>query len=257
MTDFPPASKVLRRCIARLGLPETTDVDWSRLSQALVHSSVSPTHNNEFLEFLGDSVLRLAAAEFLRERYPDATVGELSALRANLVSDRTLTDLADHLGLEPFLQIAPSAAGDLAARDSRLADLVEAILAALYLSRGNLTLVRPWLDPHLARLAEQLRQDPARQNYKAALQELTQAHHKALPDYRNTEVNPIHGDAHRFQSEVWFQGRCWGQGQGRSIKLAQQQAAEVAYHVMQQALNDGNDPKTHPENHPDPYSEAL
>ncbi len=246
MTDLLPPSKALRRCIARLGLPETTDINWAALEQALVHSSVSPTHNNEFLEFLGDSVLRLAAAEFLMERYPDATVGELSALRSHLVSDRTLTTLADHLGLEPFLHIAPSAAGDLAARDSRLADVVEAILAALYLSRGNLSLVRPWLDTHLGRLAEQLRQDPARQNYKAALQELTQARCKTLPDYRTTEVNPVHGDAHRFQSEVWFEGQCWGQGQGRSIKLAQQQAAQVAYQAMQKTMNPdlGNDAKT-------------
>ncbi|MDA0269005.1 MAG: ribonuclease III [Cyanobacteria bacterium] len=246
MTDLPPPSQALRRCIARLGLTETTAINWAVLEQALIHSSVSPIHNNEFLEFLGDSVLRLAAAEFLRERYPDATVGELSALRSHLVSDRTLTALADHLGLEPFLQIAPSAAGDLAARDSRLADVVEAILAALYLSRGNLSLVRPWLDPHLDRLAEQLRQDPARQNYKAALQELTQAHCKALPDYRTTEVNPVHGDARRFQAEVWFQERCWGKGQGRSIKLAQQQAAQVAYQAMQNAFNPdpGNDAKT-------------
>lgn len=233
MTESALAAKALRRCIARLGLPETTDIDWSLVEQALIHSSVSQTHNNEFLEFLGDSVLRLAAAEFLKEQYPEAGVGELSALRSDLVSDRTLTALAEHLGLEPFLQIAPSAAGDLAARDSRLADVVEAILAALYLSRGNLSLVRPWLDTHLGRLAEQLRQDPARHNYKAALQELTQARHKALPDYRTTEVSQVHGDAHRFQAEVWFHGQCWGKGQGRSIKLAQQQAAQAAYQAMQ------------------------
>ncbi|MGD1907943.1 MAG: ribonuclease III [Leptolyngbyaceae cyanobacterium] len=240
MTERSLVSKALRRCIARLGLIETTDIDWSLVERALVHSSVSQTHNNEFLEFLGDSVLRLAAAEFLMERYPDATVGELSALRSHLVSDRTLTELAEHLGLEPFLHIAPSAAGDLAARDSRLADLVEAILAALYMSRGNLSLVRPWLDTHLDRLAEQLRQDPARHNYKAALQELTQARHKALPDYRTTEVSQVHGDAHRFQAEVWFQGQCWGQGQGRSIKLAQQQAAQVAYQAIKSLQSDND-----------------
>lgn len=242
MVERSLAAKALRRCIARLGLPETTDIDWSLVEQALIHSSVSQTYNNEFLEFLGDSVLRLATAEFLREQYPEASVGELSALRSHLVSDRTLTELADHLGLEPFLQIAPSAAGDLAARDARLADVVEAILAALYLSRGNLSLVRPWLDTHLERLAEQLRQDPARQNYKAALQELTQARHKALPDYRTTEVSQVHGDVHRFQAEVWFQDQCWGKGQGRSIKLAQQQAAQVAYQTMQNSLNQPDTP---------------
>jgi ribonuclease-3 len=231
-----PALAELRRCLARLGLPATAPVDWALLDQALTHASASHDRNNEQLEFIGDAVLRLATAEFLRETYPEATVGELSALRSYLVSDRTLTQLAEHLGLEPFLKISPSAAGDQAARPARLADMMEAVLAALYLSQGNLSLVRPWLDEHMAPLAIALRQDPTRQNYKAALQELTQAHYKALPDYRVVEAKPVHGDPQRFQAEVWFQGRCWGQGQGGSRKQAEQQAAQQAYGEMTATL---------------------
>jgi ribonuclease-3 len=226
----PPAD--LRRCIARLGLPDQAPVDWALLDQALTHVTASADRNNEQLEFIGDAVLRLATAEFLRETYPDAPVGELSALRSHLVSDRTLTDLAERLGLEPFLAVAPSAAGDRAARPARLADMMEAILAALYLSQGNLSLVRPWLDEQLAPLATALRQDPTRQNYKAALQELTQAQAKTLPTYQVTEVSQVHGDPQRFQAEVWFQERCWGTGRGRSRKLAEQEAAQVAYGAM-------------------------
>lgn len=227
----------LRRCLARLGLPETTAVNWSLLEQALTHASFSPTFNNEQLEFVGDAVLRLAATELLIERYPTASVGELSALRSQLVSDRTLSELADYLGLEPFLQISRQAAKDPTARLSRLADMMEAILAALYLSRHNLSLVRPWLDPHLVERVEQMQADPARYNYKAALQELTQSHTKALPEYRVEELNQVHGDADRFQAQVWFQGHCWGTGTGRSIKLAEQAAAQVAYPVLQAALS--------------------
>ncbi len=233
-TDFlldPPL--YLRRCLARLGLPETVAIKWDLLDQALTHVSVSATRNNEQLEFLGDAVLRLAAAEFLMERYPDASVGELSALRSHLVSDRILAELAERLGLEPFLQISASAEGDQAARPARLADMMEAILAALYLSQNNLSLVRPWLDNYLEPMATALRQDPTRQNYKAALQELTQAHYKTLPLYQVTEVSQIHGDDHRFRAEVWFQDQCWGTGKGRSIKLAEQAAAQVAYTAMQ------------------------
>ncbi|MEB3267125.1 MAG: ribonuclease III [Leptolyngbya sp.] len=229
--SMPPSAE-LRRCLVRLGLPEGTSVDWDLLDQALTHVSAAADRNNEQLEFIGDAVLRLATAEFLRETYPDAPVGELSALRSHLVSDRTLTTLAERLGLEPFLQISTSAAGDVAARPARLADMMEAVIAVLYLSRGDLSLVRSWLDPHMAPLAHALRQDPTRQNYKAALQELTQAHHKALPQYRVTEVSLVHGDPQRFQAEVWFQGRCWGSGRGRSRKLAEQAAAQAAYGAM-------------------------
>jgi ribonuclease-3 len=208
-------------------------VDWALLDQALTHVTASADRNNEQLEFIGDAVLRLATAEFLRETYPDAPVGELSALRSHLVSDRTLTDLAERLGLEPFLAVAPSAVQAIALpAPARLADMMEAILAALYLSQGNLSLVRPWLDEQLAPLATTLRQDPTRQNYKAALQELTQAHAKTLPTYQVTEVSQVHGDPQRFQAEVWFQERCWGTGRGRSRKLAEQQAAQVAYGAM-------------------------
>jgi ribonuclease-3 len=231
-----PSIAYLQRCIARLGLPENTTLNWDLLDQALTHASVSQKRNNEQLEFLGDSVLRLAAAEFLLERYPEASVGQISALRSQLVSDRSLTELAEKLGMESFLQVSKSAAGDKAARASRLADMVEALLGALYLSRGNLSLVRPWIDPHLERLVAQLQEDPALQNYKAALQELTQKYYKALPEYRVQQISHLHGDLGRFQAEVWFRGQCWGKGTGRSIKLAEQAAAQEAYQGMQQVV---------------------
>ncbi|MBF2034918.1 MAG: ribonuclease III [Leptolyngbyaceae cyanobacterium T60_A2020_046] len=233
MQDTPSLPPLhLRRCVARLGLPETVALNWELLELALTHSSVA-RRNNEQLEFLGDAVLRLAAAEFLMERYPEAMVGELSAVRSHLVSDRTLTSIAERLGLEPFLQISNSAAGDRAARPSRLADMVEAILAVLYLSRKDLSLVRPWLDPHLERLAETIRQNPAQSNPKTALQELTQKLHKALPEYRLQEVSRLHGDPNRYRAEVWFQDQCWGVGLGRSRKMAEQAAAQEAYQAMQ------------------------
>ncbi len=239
---LPPASSppeppsTLRRCLAHLGLDKNTAVNWALLDQALTHASASATENNERLEFLGDAVLRLATSEFLMERYPGASVGELSALRSHLVSDRTLTDLALRLGLEPFLHISSSAEGDEAARPARLADMMEAILAALYLSQGNLGLVRPWLDQVLTPMAEALHQDPTRQNYKAALQELTQAHYKQLPHYEVREISHVHGDPHRFEAVVWFHDRCWGTGQGRSIKLAEQAAAQIAYDALRAIL---------------------
>lgn len=235
MFDSPlPPPPILGRCMARLGLPEADSLDWELLDQALTHSSASLQRNNEQLEFLGDAVLRLAAAEFLMEQYPNASVGELSALRSHLVSDRTLTDIAEKVGIEEFLHLSNAAAGDLAARPTRLADAIEAILAVLYLSKGDLQLVRPWLDPYLEVLAQQLSQSPEVHNPKTALQELIQKEYKTLPEYRTVEVSVTHGDPGRFRAEVWFRDRHLGSGVGASRKSAEQAAALEGYKAMQE-----------------------
>ncbi|NER78568.1 MAG: ribonuclease III [Leptolyngbya sp. SIO1D8] len=235
MVDYSPLPPppLLRRCITRLGLPETAPIKWELLDQALIHSSASAQRNNERLEFLGDAVLRLAAAEFLMEQSPKAAVGELSALRSHLVSDQTLTQIAEKLGIESFLQLSPAAAGDVAARPTRLADAIEAILAVLYLSTGDLQLVRPWLDPYFTTLATQLSQNPTQHNPKTALQELIQKHYKILPEYRTMEVSMMHGDPERFRAEVWFRDRFLGAGVGASRKSAEQAAALEGYGAMQ------------------------
>ncbi|MBD0335248.1 MAG: ribonuclease III [Cyanobacteria bacterium Co-bin13] len=238
MTDLPDPvrQRQLQRCLQRLGLPDKTVVNWQFLDLAFTHSSASASANYEYLEFLGDAALRLAAAEFLMETYPEASVGELAAVRSRLVSDQALAQLADDLGLESFVQMSSSAWGDKAGRRSRLADVFEAVLGVLYLERHNLSLIRLWLDGHLQRLAQQIWQDPTLQNYKAALQELTQAHFKALPQYQTQEVSHIHGDAERFASEVWFMDQCWGSGRGASMKQAEQIAAQRAYTGLKQHL---------------------
>ncbi|HEY9736534.1 MAG TPA: ribonuclease III [Trichocoleus sp.] len=232
----PLRQRQLQRCLQRLGLSDKTVVNWQLLDRAFTHSSASPSANYEDLEFLGDAALRLAAAEFLMEAYPSATVGELAAVRSRLVSDQTLAQLSDELGLESYLQMSSSAWGDKAGRRSRLADVFEAVLGVLYLETHNLGLIRPWLDGHLRRLAQQIWQDPTLQNYKAALQELTQARYKALPEYQTQEISHVHGDAERFASEVWFLGNCWGSGRGASMKQAEQRAAQAAYAALKEHL---------------------
>lgn len=231
MTEPLPPPPLLRPVIEQLRLPPQ-GLNWELLDQALIHASASADHNNERLEFFGDSVLRLAAAEFLIEQYPKATVGELTLVRSHLVSDQTLTQIAENIGVEKFLQTSRAAAGDAAARPKRLADAMEAILAVLYLSQGDLTLVRPWLDPHLMLRAQQLVDNPEVNNPKTALQELTQREHKTLPDYRTAEISQTHGDPERFQSEVWLGDRYLGAGVGASRKAAEQAAALQGYRAL-------------------------
>ncbi|HEY9632177.1 MAG TPA: ribonuclease III [Coleofasciculaceae cyanobacterium] len=225
----PRRQKQLQQFIQKLGLPEQAQVQWAILDQALTHPSISAEANYEQLEFVGDAVVRLATSELLFEIYPNASVGEFAAIRSVLVSDRTLAQLAQSYGVERYLLVSSSAACDKVGETSRLADAFEAVLGALYLSTHTLKLIRPWLDPHLQKLADEIRQDPARQNYKDALQEWTQAHYKSLPTYRLKETSLVHGDAHRFTAEVWLQDRRLGEGKGRSKKAAEQAAAKQAF----------------------------
>lgn len=227
--SYPRRQKQLQSLVQKLGLPAQAPVQWKLLDLALTHPTVSAQANYEQLEFLGDAVVRLVAAEVLWETYPDSPVGEFAAIRSVLVSDRVLASLATEYGLELYLLISGSAATDKAGQETRLADAFEAVLGALYLSTHTLELVRSWLDPHFKQLAVQIRSDPARLNYKAALQEWTQAHFKVLPEYRVQETSQPHGVLERFTATVWLQGKQLGQGKGRSMKAAEQAAAQVAF----------------------------
>lgn len=226
--SYPRRQKQLQGLLQRLGLTQAP-VQWHLLDLALTHPSVSAQANYEQLEFIGDAVVRLAAAEVLWETYPDSPVGEFAAIRSVLVSDRILAKIATEYGLELYLVVSGSATNDQAGAESRLADAFEAVLGALYLSTHTLELVRPWLDPHFKQLAEEIRADPARLNYKAALQEWTQGKFKVLPEYRVQESSQPPDVLERFTAEVWLQGRKLGQGKGRSIKAAEQAAAQVAF----------------------------
>jgi len=230
--SYPRRQKQLEDLVKKLGLPKAAPIKWDLLDLALTHPSVSTQANYEQLEFVGDAVVRLVAAEVLWETYPDWAVGEFAAIRSVLVSDRILATLATDYGLELYLLVTGSASADKGGQQSRLADTFEAVLGALYLSTHSLNLIRPWLDPHFKKLAGEIRLDPARRNYKAALQEWTQGHFKVLPEYRVQETTQHPGSLDRFNAEVWLQGRKLGEGKGRSIKAAEQAAAEEAFRVV-------------------------
>jgi ribonuclease-3 len=242
----PRREKQLKTFVQKLGLAGTAPVDWSLLDLALTHPSSSRENNYEQLEFVGDSVVRLAAAEVLLETYPDAPVGEFAALRSMMVSDRTLAGFAESYGVERYLLVGGGVHLDRPGRISRLADAFEAILGALYLSTRTMELVRPWLDGLLQEKAAEILRDPARQNYKDALQEWTQAKYKRLPEYRVTEIPTRDGE--RFSAEVWLNDERLGTGRGRSKKAAEQAAAKAAFLavVAIQGEIPGSPPLPHP-----------
>lgn len=197
------------------------------LVRALTHRSFGADHN-ERLEFLGDAVLGMVAAELLYARYPDADEGTLSKLRARLVRRETLEEIARSLDLGRHLRLG---SGEIRSgghqRGSILANALEAIIGAVFLDGGMTPareLVLRLLSGHLAGLAvdEDLR-DP-----KTRLQEFLQAHGEALPVYT---VEQVSGSAHDQMFEVLcrLDGRGLRvRGTGSSRRIAEQRAAEQA-----------------------------
>lgn len=232
-----PRHRVLARLLTRCGLAsepqERETVDWELLDLALTHPSVDRDRNNDRLEFLGDGVLRVVVGDWLFREHPTLAVGDLSALRAELLSNAFFAELAERYDFDPCLVVGSSARHDAKGRQKRLADAFEALVGALYLSwQGEewLPRLQAWLSPHLSDRAERVLQDFARHNAKTALQELTQGHWGALPEYRWVAGEAC-GTA--FEVEVWLCDRCWGRGAGTSKKAAEMAAAAVAYEQLQ------------------------
>ncbi|MFM8605666.1 MAG: ribonuclease III [Cyanobium sp.] len=208
------------------------------LEEALTHTSAGRPCNHEQLEFLGDAVLRLAASEYLRRCHPDLTVGRWSALRAQLVSDRWLAELAQRCDLAPLLQLGPMALSDVSGRATVLAECCEALIGAIYLlgggAAGGLESVGRWLEPHWQRDIEALLADPHAHNWKSALQEWSQGQGLGLPHYGSEERSRRHGDPRRFHCRVSLGERPLGEGWGGSRREAEQQAARAALELLKQ-----------------------
>ena len=232
----PSRQRQLNKLVSKLGLADTSAVNWSLLDRALTHPTFSP-QNYEKLEFVGDAVLRLVASEILLNAYPNMDEGELSGVRAVVVSDRILAQIAARYSLDRYILMGASARCDKVGQETRLAAAFEALLAALYLSTRDFSLIDSWFNDCLRTFADIVQLDPALQNYKGALQRLTQAHYRQLPDYRVAEVGTTHGDKERFLAEVWLQGRQWGQGKGQSKKAAEQVAAQAALTALKEAMD--------------------
>lgn len=209
------------------------------IEEALSHSSAGRAVDHERLEFLGDAVLRLAAAEFLQRRQPPLSVGQCAALRAQIVSDRWLAELGETCGIAAVLHLGPMAEADRAGRATVLAESCEALIGGLYEAwggaNGGLAAVHRWLTPHWQRSIDELQADPHRHNWKSALQEWSQARGLGLPSYRCQELSRRHGDPERFLCRVELAGLLAraAEGWGGSRRQAEQQAAKAALEALE------------------------
>jgi len=195
------------------------------VQRALTHRSFSADHN-ERLEFLGDSVLNLSISQWLYEQYPNLPEGELSRMRAMLVKQDTLHQIALHLGLSAKLRLGEGEKNSGGAqRPSILADAVEALIGARYLDQG-FEAAKAWVLECYAKLDLQPSALAQAQDAKTRLQEWTQARKWGLPIYTQTASS---GAAHKLQFQVECsvpQAQQKTQGRGSSKRAAEQDAAE-------------------------------
>lgn len=235
---------------AAQGGPGPTAKALSPIDEALCHSSLGEPIHHERLEFLGDAVLRLAATEFLRREHGSLRVGEQSALRSQLVSDRWLAELATTCGLGSVLRLGPMASGDAAGLATIWAECAEALLGGIYLAwgggQGGLVPVMHWLTPHWRATAAAVLADPHRQNWKSALQEWSQRQGLGLPQYHCEERSLAHGDPKRFYCQVRLDRQGEAGGWGGSQRQAQQAAARTLLGLIQKDKNKKHSSTPHP-----------
>jgi ribonuclease-3 len=224
-------------------------LDSKLLERALTHRSFAyengglPT--NERLEFLGDSVLGLIVTDTLFREYPDLPEGQLAKLRAAVVNMRALAGVSRGLRLGLYIRLGKGEEGT-GGRDksSILADTLEAVIGAVYVDCGMAAadeLVHRLFDPVIARSARL----GAGLDWKTSLQELTASELLGVPEYHVDESGPDHQKS--FRASVKIGGRTYGEGEGRSKKEAEQQAAEAAWTAISEAPGDTGGDGKHPD----------
>lgn len=207
--------------------------DESLLRGALYHSSYANEHrnenivSNERLEFLGDAVLGFVSAEFLYSRFPHAPEGELTRIRAALVREESLFEVAQSLQLGECLMLGKGEeSGGGRQRPSILADCTEAVFAAVYLD-GGMDCARDLIHRVLLSKGDITVAESRRRDYKTELQELVQRKpHQVLRYELVGQSGPDH--AKLFTVAVLLNGDPVGEGSGHSKKEAEQSAARAA-----------------------------
>src|SRR5512133_3964734 len=205
---------------------------------ALTHKSYVNEHrdeqglqDNERLEFLGDAVIDLAVSHRLMERFPGAREGDLSKMRAAVVDEQGLSEMARALDLGALLRLGRGE--ELTGgrqKASLLADAMEAVIAAVYVASG-LQAVLGIVDRFLGEAFARAAAGTLDRDYKTQLQELAQSRMRASPRYR---VVAEHGPDHSktFEVELEIGGEIIGRGSGRSKKDAEQASAKLALELL-------------------------
>jgi ribonuclease-3 len=215
---------------ARLGL----EIRQELLELAFTHRSFAYenglTETNERLEFLGDSVLGLVVTEALYKKYPDLDESRLSPLRSGIVNMRALADIARSLELGQYMRIGKgeevTGGRD---KNSLLADSLEALIGAIYLSHGFTDSQRV-VENLINETMESAKDKGAGLDGKTALQELAAARKISAPEYQITESGPDHDKT--FVATAVVGGEAIATGEGKSKREAEQIAARIAFEKL-------------------------
>ncbi len=206
------------------------------LEEALNHSSFvneqddANIKDNERFEFLGDAVLNLIVGHILIQRYPDLNEGDLSRMRAGLVNESQLANIARAIDLGSFLRLGK---GEIQTngreKNSILADTFEAVIAAVYID-GGFDESFKIIEKHFSDLLNSIAASLNDHDYKSRVQELVQESHKIIPQYRVLqESGPDHDKTFKVQLDV---REVRTEGIGKSKKMAEQDAARKALEVL-------------------------
>ena len=206
--------------------------DRKLLERALVHSSAATEgalESNQTLEFLGDAVVDLAVSEYLLRRHPDREEGDLTRMRASIVSAKGLGEAAARLDLGRWIRLGRGEARSGGGKKANiLADTYEAVVAAVFLD-GGYEAARKLVETTFSdELAEA---DPVGDDWKTELQELTQSRYRCTPSYALVSATgPDH--AKHFEVAIRVGGELLAHGEGANRKSAEQMAAQEAVRVL-------------------------
>jgi len=211
--------------------------DPSLLEVAMTHTSYANehrgnnVHHNERLEFLGDSVLGFVTADYLFTHYPGLPEGDLTKLRASVVCEGALFDMAKEIGIQNELRLGHGEENSGGRqRSSILADATEALLGAVY-KDGGIEPARALVLKYIPHKVDEAIECGAYKDYKTMLQEIVQKNKQETLEYRLAdESGPDHDK--RFTMELLLNANVFATGTGKSKKEAEQLAAKKALQLM-------------------------
>ena len=200
------------------------------LETALTHTSYAyekKKQSNEKLEFLGDSILEFVSSEYIYHKYPNLKEGEMTKVRASVVCEKSLHEIAKMHNFSDFLYLGKSERiSQKEVRPAIMADSVEAVIAAIFLD-GGLEPAKKFIIKNLSEPIENATKHIGQKDYKTVLQEILQKNGNANIEYEIIdEKGPDHEKV--FTAEVKLDNKVLAIGKGKSKKLAEMQAAQKA-----------------------------
>jgi len=223
----------MRVCQEAIGY-QFRDPFW--LQKALTHSSnrADAGLSNERMEFLGDAILGMVVSEHLFKKYQDHTEGELTAIKSIVVSQRTLARHSRALELDKFLSVGRGMVGARRLPNSVVANVFEALVAAIYLDRG-LETARQFVLRNLEAEIDEAERTKHEVNFKSLLQQLAQRDLSCTPTYRVVEeAGPDHAKSFRVVTVI--NGVEYATGWGGNKKEAEQRSAKESLELLRAEL---------------------